>query len=211
MQCIVFFGIQGSGKGTQAELLSHSLNFQHINTGDLFRDQVSRGTELGLRVREIIGRGELVPDELVFQIVDSVLEPERKGIVFDGFPRTLAQAEFLVRHYEVLRVFFLQLEEADAINRISARRVCGDCGTNYNLKSNRPQRPDLCDKCGGALIIRKDDRPEAISKRFAEFYSQTLALKDFFGEQGLLTEINAGNSIDAIAGEIANTIGNLNS
>lgn len=209
MQCIVFFGIQGSGKGTQAELLGRSLNFQHINIGDLFREQVSQQTELGNVVKEIISRGELVPDELVFKLVDSVLQPDCRGIIFDGFPRTLRQAEYLVQHFQVLRVFFLELAETEAIARIAARRVCSACGANYNLNSSKPAQDNICDLCGGALVIRKDDRPEAISKRFAEFYTQTLALKEFFAAKDLLTRINAAADVESIAAEIQQVIQEL--
>lgn len=209
MQCYVFFGIQGSGKGTQAELLSESLNYQHINIGDLFRDQVMRQTGLGLQVQDIIGRGDLVPDSLVFEIVSSSLLPGRQGIVFDGFPRTLPQAEYLVEHFEVRQVFFLGLDETTAIARISSRRICGVCGQNYNLVSDPPSREGFCDECGGELIIRNDDKPEAISRRLREFYEQTLALKEFFASRGLLCEIDASLEIEKVAAAIQETIDSL--
>jgi adenylate kinase len=209
MQCFVFFGIQGSGKGTQAELLSEALNFQHINIGDLFREQVMQRTDLGLKVQDIIGRGELVPDDLVFEIVDRSLLPERRGIVFDGFPRTLNQARYLVKHFQVLRVFFLELGEQQAIARIASRRVCTICGQNFNLVSNKPKVENTCDECGGDLSIRNDDRPEAISKRLNEFYNQTLGLRDFFAQHGLLSDIDAGRGIDEVAAEIVNIASGL--
>jgi len=209
MQCFVFFGIQGSGKGTQAELLSEGLNFQHINIGDLFREQVMRKTDLGLQVQDIIGRGDLVPDNLVFEIVDKSLLPDRQGIIFDGFPRTLVQAEYLVEHFEVRQVFFLELEEKTAIARISSRRICPVCGQNYNLVSEPPQREDVCDECGGSLIIRNDDKPEAISRRLAEFYEQTLTLKEFFAERGLLTGVDASQDIEEVAAAIRTVVDSL--
>lgn len=209
MQCFVFFGIQGSGKGTQALLLSESLNFQHVNIGDLLREQVVRQTELGLRVQDIIHRGELVPDELVFEIIQQSLLPDREGIVFDGFPRTLNQAEYLVEHFQVLQVFFLELDEKVAIQRISSRRICPDCGANYNLISNKPLRENICDECGGNLTMRKDDRPEAIAKRLKEFYEQTLVLKDFFDYRGLLSRIDAGSDVATVAGSIRSIVDGL--
>jgi adenylate kinase len=199
MQCYVFFGIQGSGKGTQAVLLSEELNFQHVNIGDLFREQVLQKTSLGRKVEDIISNGELVPDELVFEIITRSLLPDREGIVFDGFPRTLLQADYLVRHFEVLQVFFLELSEYEAIKRISSRRICPSCGTNYNLISNPPQQENICDECGSELTIRKDDRPEAISKRFREFYEQTLVLKEYFLEKGLLSKIDASPDVATVA------------
>ncbi|MBW6514175.1 MAG: nucleoside monophosphate kinase [Candidatus Syntrophosphaera sp.] len=209
MQCYVFFGIQGSGKGTQALLLSESLNFQHVNIGDLLREQVLHQTELGLKAQDIISRGELVPDELVFEIIARSLLPDRQGIVFDGFPRTLRQAEYLVEHFQVLMAFFLELDEAAAIERISSRRICPSCGANFNLISNKPRQDGICDECGGALSIRNDDRPEAISKRLREFYEQTLVLKEFFGQQGLLALIDAGRDIAAVAVSIKDIVDSL--
>jgi adenylate kinase len=133
MQCIVIFGIQGSGKGTQAKLLSESLGYQHVNIGDLLRDQVSRGTELGNEVKAVIARGELVEDELIFRLIANAIQANAKGIVFDGFPRTEAQAEHLGKHFTVRKVFYLDLSEEEAISRIGARRVCQSCGENFNL------------------------------------------------------------------------------
>ena len=202
MNCYVFFGIQGSGKGTQAEILSKRLGYQHINMGDLFRAQVAQQTELGQRVQSIITSGALVPDALVFEIIGDSLQPECQGIVFDGFPRTLPQAEHLVQHFTVQKVFFLDLKEAEAIARISSRRVCSGCGADYNLISHPPVLEGICDLCESELTLRRDDRPEAIRKRLQEFYEQTLALKDFFSELGLLVTIEASGDVSSIAEKI---------
>ena len=206
MNCYVFFGIQGSGKGTQAELLSKELSYQHINIGDLFRTQVALQTTLGTKVAEIMRKGELVPDELVFELVRSSLRPGCEGIVYDGFPRTIKQAEYLVEHFQVMRVFFLELSEETAISRISSRRVCVACGANYNLVTNRPEIEGKCDVCSGELTIRNDDRPEAISKRLKEFYDQTIVLQDFFAKHDLLSTIDASGEVDEIFGQILDVI-----
>jgi len=198
MKCFAFLGIQGSGKGTQAEKLSYYLHYQHINIGDLFRYHVSHETELGLEVRKIIQRGELVPDHLVFSLINHSIAEKTQGIVFDGFPRTIPQAEFLVAHYDLLQVFYLILTESEAKDRISFRRVCSSCGTNYNLHSSPPQKPDICDTCGSELIIRPDDQPAAIEKRFQEFYQQTQPLVEFFRAKGVLVEVLANQSIPQI-------------
>ena len=199
---IVFLGIQGSGKGTQAKLLAETIGFQHINIGDLFREQVAQGTELGKEVNAIITSGALVSDELVFKLVSRTLKTDAKGVIFDGFPRTPAQAEYLLSHYHVQCVFYLELSEAEAISRIEGRRVCQSCGENYHIQNRRPQREGICDVCGGTLIQRADDSGEAIRKRVGEFYAQTFALKELFAEKQLLVVIPARGSITDIQDEI---------
>jgi len=199
---IVFLGIQGSGKGTQAELLAEKTGFQHINIGDLFREQISKQTELGKKVQSIIARGELVNDELVFDLVNSSLATDCPGVIFDGFPRTKAQAEYLLLHYNVLRVYYLELTETEAIERIEARRLCNSCGETYNILSKKPIREGICDICGSSLIQRADDNGEAVRKRVNEFYTQTFALKEYFEAKGLLQEIPARDAIDTIQQKI---------
>ncbi len=198
MRSYAFLGIQGSGKGTQAEKLSAWLNFQHINTGDLFRQHVKGQTPMGQKVSQIIQRGELVPDELVFDLIDVSIDKSAQGIVFDGFPRTVAQAELLIKRYELKQVFYLELSEKTAIDRISARRVCTGCGANYNLNTQPPVVDGTCDTCNTILTMRADDQPEAIRKRFSEFYQQTFPLQQFFTEHGLLTEISGENNVTDI-------------
>ncbi|HOV17350.1 MAG TPA: nucleoside monophosphate kinase [Candidatus Cloacimonadota bacterium] len=202
MDCYAFIGIQGSGKGTQAVKLSSALQYQHINIGDLFRYHVQNQTELGLQVQSIIQKGELVPDDLVFQLVAATTNPDAKGIVFDGFPRTIAQAEYLLTNYNLLKVFYLQLDEETAIRRISARRVCQNCQANYNIDTQPPRIVDTCDICGGKLIIRADDMPDAIRKRFQEFHEQTLPLKQMFEQHKILVVIDASRSVDEVFSEI---------
>ncbi len=202
MECYAFLGIQGSGKGTQAERLSVHLEYQHINIGDLFRSHIKSKSRIGEKVHQIIRRGELVPDDLVFDLVDQSINSRVKGIVFDGFPRTVAQAEHLIREYKLKQVFYLELEEDEAIKRISSRRVCLHCQTNYNLISQPPINAGICDICSGELDLRQDDQPEAIHKRFAEFTRQTLPLKSYFEKRNLLYIISAGESIEKVFEQI---------
>lgn len=199
---IVFLGIQGSGKGTQAKLLAEETGFQHINIGDLFREQIAKGSELGKKVQAIITRGDLVDDELVFLLVQSSLAAGCPGIIFDGFPRTPAQAEYLLKQYNVLRVYYLELSEADAIARIEARRICSACGENYNLISRKPSLDGICDICGAALKQRADDTGEAIRKRVHEFYAQTFQLKKLFEQRAKLVELPAALAIDDLQRQI---------
>ncbi len=201
-----FIGIQGSGKGTQAVLLAEALEYQHINIGDLLRYNVKNKTLLGAKVQSIIRKGELVPDDLVFEVIENKVSLLSKGVVFDGFPRTINQAEHLLRQFDLLRVFFLDLTEESAIERISARRVCQDCGENYNLNTQPPQIENVCDRCGGKLAIRSDDRPESIHRRFEEFYQQTSPLRYFFESHRLLSVIPAAGTIEEISRQILGLI-----
>jgi len=209
MECFAFLGIQGSGKGTQAVQLSVLLKYQHINIGDLFRYHIKNKTNIGIKVQQIIQRGELVPDDVVFELVANSIDNEASGIVFDGFPRTIAQAEFLLKQYDLKRVFYLDLSEATAVSRISARRVCQNCQENYNLNTQPPKQTGICDECGGELIIRQDDKPEAIHKRFEEFYEQTMPLKEFFEKNGLLTVVTGEQPITEIFSQIVSVVNSL--
>jgi adenylate kinase len=160
-------------------------------------------------VKAIIARGDLVSDDLVFDLVNGSLSPSCPGIIFDGFPRTPAQAEFLMANYRVKRVYYLNLSEEDAISRIEARRICSDCGENFNLISRIPKQEGVCDICGGKLKQRADDSGEAIIQRVKEFYAQTYALKEFFANAGVLKTISAAAGIEAIKQEIMQDLSNL--
>lgn len=209
MDVIVFLGIQGSGKGTQAMLLAKKLEYTHINIGDIFRKHISEETELGETVKHIIHEGSLVPDELVFDLVDATITGRCKGLIFDGFPRTRPQAEFLLKHYNVLRVFYLEIGEAEALDRISTRLVCKGCGSNFNNKTHLPAKEGICDHCGHKLMIRPDDKPAAIHKRFKEFYKETYPLKQFFAEKELLVELHASSPIKLITETINKEIASI--
>lgn len=206
MICYAFIGIQGSGKGTQAVRISKQLNYQHINIGNLFRSHINHKSSIGILVHEIIQRGELVSDDIVFELIEQSTLPSVKGIIFDGFPRTIAQAEYLIFKYELSKVFFLELKEDVAMGRIVARRICKKCHEDYNLISQPPNVPDTCDYCSGELVIREDDKPEAIRKRFRDFHEQTLPLRNFFTEQALISIIDANQSVETIYQEIINQL-----
>jgi len=195
---IVFLGIQGSGKGTQAKLLAEKTGYQHINIGDLLRENISLATEIGKKVSRTIAKGSLVPDELVFEVIRASLKEDCPGIIFDGFPRTMPQAKHLVQNYRLTRVYYLDLSEEQAIARIEGRRVCRDCGSNFHLVSKPPKQEDICDECGGSLITRADDAPSAIKKRIKAFFQETYVLKAFFEKQGLLTSIPAEKEVSEV-------------
>jgi len=194
----VFLGIQGSGKGTQAKLLSKYLGIEHVNLGEFFRQQITEKTSLGVLVHSFISEGNLVPDELVCQIVSKLLLQKDKGFVFDGFPRTLNQAEYMNYVHPVKRVFYLELADNIARERMLARRICSECGIDYNLLIRPPKKEKICDKCGGEIIKRADDTIEFIQNRLDLFHQETQPLTDFYQNLGLLTVINANNPIESI-------------
>jgi adenylate kinase len=198
IDAIVFLGIQGSGKGTQAKLLAAHTGFIHLNMGDVLREQSRQHTALGKEVKSIIDAGELVSDDLIYKLINSTLPADCPGVIFDGFPRTPAQAEYLVQNYRLARVYYLDIKERDAIARLEGRRVCSKCGANYHIQNKAPDKKGVCDLCGGLLITRADDAPKAIAERVKAFYKETFSLKSFFEKMGLLVSIPALGSIDDI-------------
>jgi adenylate kinase len=197
---LLLFGPPGSGKGTQAVLLSEALHLPHVSTGDIFRQNVKAGTELGKQVRAIMDAGKLVPDELANQIVeDRVAKPDcAAGFILDGYPRTLHQAgmleELLTRLGKARVVVNLLVDYNIIIDRITARRQCPVCGSSYNLVSNPPKNDMVCDRDGTPLIQRKDDNEEVMRKRFEAYAEQTVPVMDYFRTHGYrLVEVAGGN------------------
>ncbi|MFN4218204.1 MAG: adenylate kinase [Candidatus Bipolaricaulia bacterium] len=195
---IVLLGPPGSGKGTQAVRLAAWLGVPHISTGDLLRSEVQHRTELGAQAQGFMDRGELVPDQLVAEMIRKRLQGTT-GFVLDGFPRNLKQAQILESVTEVDRVLHFRLERAEIVRRLSARRVCPQCGQVYNLLSSPPQRNALCDVCGVELTQRSDDTPEVIERRIDVQYAREIGpMLDFYKKRNVLREIDAHGDIETV-------------
>ena len=213
---IVFLGPPGAGKGTQAEAISKGKNIPHISSGNLLREAVEDGTETGIKARHSIEKGLLVPDQIVVDIIeDRILKNDCKaGFVLDGFPRTLSQAKVLD---EMLRnlgntldiVFYFSVSKESVVQRLSGRLICGACGANYHKIYVPSSKDGLCDKCGGKLNQRADDKPETILERLRVYHEQTEGLIDYYEKSGILREISSDDRrVEMITKKISDTIDN---
>src|SRR5256885_3865975 len=182
MRKYVIMGIQGSGKGTQATLLAQDLDLVHISVGNVFRWHVQRHTKLGAQVRRIMAAGELVGDDLVESTVRDrlAIHDWNYGFIIDGFPRTRRQAEFFLESYDIDAVIHLDLPDSEVRRRVLARRVCANCGVDYNLMEYRPKEEGRCDICGGELVAREDDTEEALATRLREWHATSHPILDLF-------------------------------
>jgi adenylate kinase len=191
---IIFLGPPGAGKGTQAERLAEDLKIKKISTGDILREAVAKGTELGQRAKSYMERGELVPDEIILGIIEEAINDE-EGFILDGFPRNINQAkaldEMLARKgLNITHVIFLDVPDEEIIKRIAYRRVCLKCGAVYNLIFNPPKEDEICNNCGSKLVQREDDREEVVRKRLEVYRGSTEALVKIYEERGVLTKID---------------------
>ncbi len=195
---IVLLGPPGSGKGTQAVRLAAWLGVPHISTGDLLRSEVQNRTTLGLQAQGFMDRGELVPDQLVAEMIRKRIEGVT-GFVLDGFPRNINQAKILETVTAVDRVLHFQLNREEIIRRLSARRVCPQCGHVYNLISSPPQHDNLCDTCKTLLVQRSDDTPEVIERRIDVQYAREIGpMLEFYRKRNVLREIDAQGDIESV-------------
>ena len=196
---LILLGAPGAGKGTQAELLVKKLSIPAISTGNMLREAIANGTDLGRKAKEYMDEGNLVPDDLILGIVaERVSRPDcAQGFILDGVPRTLAQAEALeARGVKIDHVISIEVDDSEIESRMTGRRVCGKCGASYHITANPPKVEGVCDACGGPLSIRKDDAPETVRKRLQVYHSTTEVLKDFYGKLGRLREVNGSQSIE---------------
>ncbi len=188
---LVLLGPPGAGKGTLAVRLVEAFGFVHLSTGDILREEVKKGSELGKLAQGYMERGELVPDEVILGMVRERVDGKSDGFLFDGFPRTIAQAEGLEEILPVHMAIYLELPEEEVVRRLSARRVCKQCGANYNLITQPPKVPGVCDRCGGELYQRPDDNEEVIRNRFRVYTEQSAPLIDYYERKGILVRVDA--------------------
>ena len=207
---LILLGAPGAGKGTQAELLTQKLGIPSISTGNMLREAMKNGSELGKQVKQYMDNGLLVPDELILGIVaQRVAQPDcENGFILDGVPRTLAQAEALrEKGVRIDHVVSIEIDDDVIVGRLSGRRACTACGATYHIQANSPKCEGVCDLCGGMLTIRKDDAPETVVKRLQVYHTATEVLKDFYAKEGKLRLIQGNQSIEDANGEILAAIG----
>ena len=200
MHKYVIMGVQGCGKGTQAKLLCEDFNLVHISVGDIFRWNIGSRTKLGARIRRIVDSGQLVPDEVVDEIVRHRLDLHdwNFGFILDGFPRNRTQAEFFLESYDVDAVLHIDVPDEVVVERILSRRLCSQCGLDYNLIFHRPSKPDICDVCGGELRIRDDDNEEAVRARLADYHDKTKPILDLFARKELVLCVDGNQSAEDV-------------
>ncbi len=201
---IAIFGPQGSGKGTQAEILKDKYGLLHIYPGQIYRDEKARGTELGKLAASYTDQGKLVPNEITNGVIKNIVTSPvaAQGFVLDGYPRNRNQLEACDQMTKLDLVIVLELSDEEGIKRLGSRRVCSECGKNFNVITDPPKQEGLCDACGGKLITRDDDQPEAIKKRLAIYHESTKPLLDEYERQGILRRVNGDQLIEKVAGEI---------
>jgi adenylate kinase len=211
---VILLGPPGAGKGTQAKLLQEKFGVCQISTGDILRKAVAEQTPLGRQAADFIKRGALVPDTLILNLVAERLKEKdcEKGFILDGFPRTIPQAEglaaILTARGDVLdRVLSVRVPHNVIVDRLAGRRTCKDCGTLYHVVFDPPGKPGICDRCGGALFQRDDDREETIAARLKVYDTQTAPLENYYRERGMLSEIGGVGSVDEIHGRITSALG----
>ena len=207
---IILLGAPGAGKGTQAELLVEKLSIPAISTGNMLREAMANGTELGKKAKQYMDEGSLVPDELILGIVaDRVAQADcANGFILDGVPRTLAQAVALdMRGVKIDHVVSIEVDDSEIEGRMTGRRVCAKCGASYHVVANPPKAEGICDSCGGELIIRKDDKPETVRHRLEVYHESTEVLKGFYEMTGRLVKVNGSQSIEGANEDILKAIG----
>lgn len=211
---IVMLGAPGAGKGTQAKMIASKYQIPHISTGDIFRANIKNGTELGKKAKTYMDAGDLVPDELVCDlVVDRIQQDDcTEGFILDGFPRTIPQAEALTNALNAIEqkmeyALNIDVPDENIIHRMAGRRACVGCGATYHVEFNPPKTADVCDVCGDALILRDDDKPETVTNRLNVYHEQTKPLIDYYEKQGIVHTIDGTQTMDEVFSDIRKILG----
>ncbi|ELZ99052.1 adenylate kinase [Haloferax mediterranei ATCC 33500] len=201
---ILLLGAPGAGKGTQSKRLAETYDIDHVTTGDALRANKDMETEYGTP-RSFMEKGELVPDAVVNEIVEAALE-DADGYVLDGYPRNLSQAEYLSEIADLDAVLSLEVAESELVERLTGRRVCSECGTNFHVKFNQPEEAGVCDECGGELIQRDDDTEETVRERLSVFEENTEPVIEHYRDEGVLVEIDGEQTPDEVFDDIVDSL-----
>ena len=211
---IIMLGAPGAGKGTQAKKIADLCKVPHISTGDIFRANIKEGTELGKKAKTYMDAGDLVPDELVCDlVVDRIQQDDcTEGFILDGFPRTIPQAEALTNALNAIEqkmeyALNIDVPDENIIHRMAGRRACVGCGATYHVEFNPPKTADVCDVCGDALILRDDDKPETVTNRLNVYHEQTKPLIDYYEKQGIVHTIDGTHTMDEVFSDIRKILG----
>lgn len=210
---LLLFGPPGAGKGTQSAMLVDKLGMAHLSTGDMFRHHIKNATELGQKVKEIMDGGNLVPDDIVVEMVKAEIQKLKgKDFILDGFPRTVPQAEALeamLQDNEISldRAIFLEVPEEELVDRLSGRRTCKGCGAVFHTVHKPPQKEGRCDECGGELVQREDDKVESVKNRLKVYKKSTAPLKEFYQGKGNLVEVSGLGSAEEVYSRIQAALG----
>ena len=211
---IIMLGAPGAGKGTQAKKIADLCNIPHISTGDIFRANIKEGTELGKKAKAYMDAGELVPDELVCDlVVDRIQQDDcTKGYILDGFPRTIPQAEALTSALNAIEqkmeyALNFDVPDENIIHRMAGRRSCVGCGATYHVEFNPPKVEGVCNICGEKLVLRDDDKPETVTNRLNVYHEQTQPLIDYYEKQGIVYTMDGTQSMDKVFEDIRNILG----
>lgn len=204
MHKYVIMGIQGSGKGTQAQMLKEQLDLVHISVGDIFRWNIQSHTKLGARIKRTVDSGELVSDEMVWDVMRDRLEQHdwNYGFILDGFPRNAGQARYFLESYNINAVILIEVPDEVVFERMLSRRLCSGCGLDYNLIGHRPDAANICDVCGGKLVARPDDNPEAIRGRLRDYHASTQPIVELFERKELVVKVDGTQSPEQVQAAI---------
>jgi adenylate kinase len=215
---LIMLGPPGAGKGTQAEMISEKLTLPHVASGDLFRDHLNRETELGLLAKTHMNKGQLVPDEITISMVQDRLRQTDcdNGVVLDGFPRTLPQAEGLSKILDdlsrkITAVLYIAVPDEVLVERLSGRRICRDCQAPFHIEYKPAKKDGICDHCGGELYQRDDDNPETVRARLRVYHEETAPLCTYYGDRDLLTQIEGSGDINTVKENALDILGQFGS